>query len=104
VATDFKVALDRSDSQTVLRIAGEIDVTNADELDGYFDAARATAPSEIILDLSALTFISSSGLSALVRNRQRVDPSINIAIVGPSDHTRRLLQIAAIDDLFDMRE
>ena len=104
MATDLKVALDRSDSQTVLRIAGEIDVSNSDELDGYFDAATATAPTEIILDLSAVTFISSSGLSALVRNRQRVDPSINIVIVCPSSHMRRLFQISAIDDLFDIRE
>jgi anti-sigma B factor antagonist len=103
-ATDLTVVMDRSDDRTVLRIVGEIDASNADELDGYFDAASETAPKEIIVDLSALTFTSSSGLSALVRNRHRIDPSINIVIVRPSSHIRRLLQIAAIDDLFDVRE
>jgi len=56
----------------------------------------------LILDLSNVKIIDSSGLGALLlAHRQLKDHSIPVVLVGMQDFTRNLLKITRIEDIFD---
>jgi anti-anti-sigma factor len=102
-SNDLEIDLVRvSDHCVALVLTGVVDAAHADRLDDGFVSATAVAhvPDEIIIDLSNVTYVDSAGLSALVRNRRRIDPAVAIMIQNPNDHVRRLLHITALDALF----
>jgi anti-anti-sigma factor len=88
-----------------LVLVGEVDSTNADVVDDHLVQATPAGGglSEIVIDMSGVTFIDSYGLDVLVRHRRQLDESTALVIENPSDHLRRLLEITALDGLFEIR-
>jgi anti-anti-sigma factor len=68
-ATPFHVALLRpAPGLGVVEVSGEIDMSTADELGGVLTAALQDTPERLVVDLSAVGFIDSMGLSVLAQN------------------------------------
>ena len=89
------------DGQATLRLRGELDVSSAEI---FADAARllhAQGTATIVLDLSALEFIDSSGLRQFVMalKRQRAIGG-DVVLRAPTDRTRRVLEILGLDTIF----
>lgn len=85
-----------SDSPLVIRVAGEIDLTNADSfaeriLEHAEDAVAVT------LDLSELTYFDSTGIAALSRLKHQFGRGLTII---PSPIVRRALEIVGLGDRF----
>ena len=58
---------------TVVKIAGEVDVSEVDELERQLQALTASAtPTAYVLDLSGLTFAASLAIGCLLRFRNQV--------------------------------
>ena len=95
----------RVDDRVALTFVGEIESTNAEIVDSFLTRALAVAdpPREVVLEMSGVTFIDSNGLSVLVRHRRAVGRTVSIVIENPADHLRRLLEITALDALFELR-
>jgi anti-anti-sigma factor len=56
----------------------------------------------LVIDLSSVKVIDSSGLGALLlAHRQLKDHSIPVVLVGMQDFTRNLLKITRIEDIFE---
>jgi anti-sigma B factor antagonist len=86
------------------RARGEIDLANAPALAATLEAAAASSQ-QIVVDLSAVTFLDSSGLSALVRAFDQVRAHDGqMAVVGPVGMVHQTLQISGLDRLFPVRE
>ena len=64
----------RSNGQAVVHVHGEIDLYTAPQLWETLDAAIAGTPHELVIDLSDVTFLDSSGLAVLVRAHKRLRP------------------------------
>ena len=94
---DARIALD-SDVLTV-DAEGEVDMSTAPRLleiiDAVSDAARL-----VIIDLTQVSFLDSSGLNALVKAQRRLGArGIALRIVSPSGHVvRRVFQIAHLEE------
>ena len=77
------------------RLEGELDLTNADEFSELVER-ELRAGHEVVLDLSQLTFMDSSGLRALIRvakaGRELNAPPLVIESVSPA--VEQLLAIA----------
>lgn len=68
---------------TVLTVTGEIDLTNADVLQRAVDRTSANS---VVLDLSRVAYLDSSGIRALDRSRRRLHSDArSLVIVSPSD-------------------
>jgi anti-sigma B factor antagonist len=63
----------REDDILVLEVGGQIDLSNADLLARRIRAAEETDATRIVLDLSDLEFIDSTGLRELVIAQRRSD-------------------------------
>lgn len=95
VSTDNpRLRIDSKDGALV--VAGEIDAHSCGDLAA---ALEGVPEGDLDVDLSAVTFIDSSGLRVLVEQHQRqAGAGRSLRIVRPSRSVRRLLEIAGLDN------
>jgi anti-anti-sigma factor len=84
------------DGAVVLFLAGELDLYNAEELRAALGKAIAAAPTRVVVDLSAVEFIDSTALGALVEARGQLGPD-GLRLAAPQLGTRRTLQVSGLD-------
>jgi anti-sigma B factor antagonist len=80
--------------------AGEIDVRTAADLRGALDAVLDGRPPKIMLDMSAVTFMDSTGLGVLTGARNRAGANSRVVVINPHPITRRILEITGLLELF----
>jgi anti-sigma B factor antagonist len=86
-----------------VRVAGEIDLSNAQQISDDVAAALAAGATWIGIDLADVTFMSSSGLSALVAARQACQAAqARLTLKSPSTQTLRILTLTGMLPLFDI--
>src|SRR5947208_746479 len=59
------------DTNVILALRGELDLTSAPVFERELRAIEATSPGRLVIDLSRLEFMDSSGLRALLLARER---------------------------------
>jgi anti-sigma B factor antagonist len=81
-------------------IVGELDLANVDQLEHELLRVEATDALTIILDLSGLTFVDSTGLRAILRAhaRSRADSNRLALLRGPTS-VQRLFEICGVSEL-----
>ena len=82
-------------------VRGEVDLATVTVLEEALDAAIRESEGAFILDLSAVDFIDSSGLHALLRARGllgREDRSLGV--ICPPGPALRALEVSGIADVF----
>ena len=96
----FSVELiEDGDSTAMLLVRGELDMVTAP---GLLDRAESAPPSDLVIDLSDVTFMDSTGLRALWSLRQSVNARGNRALLrSPSRSVWRVLQTTKLDKVFD---
>ena len=57
--------------RVVLSLRGELDLTSVPQFDQELQAAEAANPGRLVIDLSGLDFMDSTGLRALLQARER---------------------------------
>lgn len=82
---------------TLLEAAGEVDMLTAPQLEDAAGRALDDAPAVLVLDLTKVTFLSSAGLSVLIRSHQRAGAGTTVRIVADSEYTLRPLQLMGLD-------
>lgn len=87
----------------VFEVVGRITETNALNLLGEIDKALAGGRAHLILDLSGVEYMNSSGLRELVNMLKYVtQKGGNLYIINPSDRVRDVLELVGLDTLFDL--
>lgn len=83
-------------------LSGELDANNAPRLTDLLATDRPDIDgSTVVLDLSAVAFIDSSGLSALLDARRLAeDTSGELVLRNPSTAVSRLLQMTQLEEVF----
>jgi anti-anti-sigma factor len=82
----------------VLRIEGELDMAGVPELDRALREAEETEARRIILDLEALTFIDSSGLSVLmIASRRSASNGNRLEITRGKGQPAEMFGLTALD-------
>jgi anti-anti-sigma factor len=62
--TLYLTSQQRNDTTTVT-VAGELDISTADQLQAYAEEALRSAPRRLVLDLSGVSFFSAAGVTVL---------------------------------------
>ena len=77
------------DGRVIVRLAGEIDLSNVDALEAQIDSAIAQAQ-DVVIDLTAIDFIDSRGLRLLNRVSSSVaDRHGTLLVVAPAGSVAR---------------
>ena len=98
----FSVAERRVGQRAVLSVAGEVDISTAEELRTAIETAAGGA-SEVWVDLSETTFMDSSGLHAMVRARADLaDANLRLKLICPDGLVLRVLKLTSLDRFFEI--
>ena len=87
----------RHNGTSVVSVRGEVDVYTAPHLWEDLEAAIADAPTELVIDLSGVTFLDSTGLNVLVQTRKRLKPISGAVVVrGANDQVVKVLELTKL--------
>ncbi|WP_338759756.1 anti-sigma factor antagonist [Nocardia vulneris] len=104
--TWLTTAREMHDGVAVVRVGGEIDVLTAPKLATAIDDAQTTdtgdAPYGLIVDLSDVTFMASSGLTVLAAGAQPNPRGTRLAVVASHPATLRPMQLTGLTDLLSV--
>jgi anti-sigma B factor antagonist len=104
LAPRFEVSEDSLDGTAgVVAVRGEIHVSTAPELSGLLADALARGVTSIVLDLSEVEFIDSTGLSVLLNVLRRLTQrGGSLVIVCTNPTVLRLFEITRLESTFDI--
>ena len=94
---DFEVTVRRSSGTAVVQVAGELDLASAPTL---ADMLRDLEPTcdRVILDLSRLTFIDSTGLRLAIAEHRRAElDGFDFVVAGATAPILRVLRVTGLD-------
>jgi anti-sigma B factor antagonist len=95
----------RDGDVTVVVLNGELDLASAPELERELREAEAAQPARVIIDLSGLGFMDSTGLQALLRARERASSSsYELALRRGPHQVQRVFELTKTVDAFSFEE
>ena len=89
------------DPANVLPLEGEIDLHVAPRLESSLARITKKRPSHVVVDLSGVTFIDSSGLAVLIRAWQDIQKyGGKLQLSGITAEVRSIFEMARLDQVF----
>ena len=93
----------RDESFVTLHVHGEVDLCARSELRAALDDARLARPPVVVVDLSDVTFMDSSGMHELAHARRAVvRRGGRFVVASPSRRVLRLLDLWQDTDAFEV--
>jgi anti-anti-sigma factor len=87
----------REDGAQALELVGELDVASAPALRERLAEVAIRGGGPLVIDLSDLNFIDSTGLSVLLNAKRRLTRrGRGFAVVCPPGHVRRILEVTQL--------
>jgi anti-sigma B factor antagonist len=98
------LSIEREDGACVVRLAGELDLYNANDVrQALFDAC-ADRPERLVVDLGEVDFVDSTALGVLIEARTKLTNKRAFILAAPGLETRRALEISGLDRHFSVHE
>jgi anti-sigma B factor antagonist len=99
----MRITTSTSDGVTVLEVAGEVDLSSADQLRDTAIAALTPYGGTLRIDLAGVTFMDSTGLRALMAIYEYAGDQHRVLIQNPRRNVQRILEITGLDQIFEPR-
>ncbi|MET0136045.1 MAG: STAS domain-containing protein [Kibdelosporangium sp.] len=91
----------RAGTFTVLHLTGEIDLAAGSDVERALHRALDSTPSMLVIDLSGVTFLGSTGLAMLLEARKRATrTNIDLRLVAQQRAVLRVLEITGVASAF----
>jgi anti-sigma B factor antagonist len=90
------LGVETRDGAVIVRLAGELDLYNAEDVRTALAQAIDTAPLRLVIDMAAVEFVDSTALGVLIEARSRLGHDA-LLLAAPQVETRRTLQISGLD-------
>jgi anti-sigma B factor antagonist len=99
----FSIA-DSSDGprKVVIWVTGDLDGDTARAVRARLAQAKRHARSDVILDLTGVTFVDTVGLSAIVSGAKALGESGQLRVISPPDRVAQVLREAGMGGVFQL--
>ncbi len=92
-----------SETTCILEIEGEVDVYTSPQLKQDLVALAEQGTKHIVIDLSKVEYLDSTGLGVLIGGLKRLrEAGGNMALVGPGMRIQRIFEITGLNKIFDI--
>ncbi len=92
----------KTENPLVIGIRGEVDADNCGAMADQVLAVHQSDP-EVLVDLSEMTFLDSSGISAFLELKTTVEEQDrSLRLTHPTDSVRRVLEITGLTTVFGL--
>jgi len=93
----------RQEQPNVLPLEGEIDLHVSPEVAESLRTMIAKKPNVVVVDLTKVTYLDSSGLAVLIEGMQNVQEyGGTFALAGVQESVQHILEIARLDQVFQI--
>jgi len=96
-------AVEHRDGSVVVRLVGEIDLYNAQEVASALGEIANERPGLVVVDLSEVEFVDSTALGALIEGRRQLGEN-GLVLAAPGPEVRRALEVAGLIQHFPVRD
>ena len=95
---DLQLSTRQEGGVAVVSAAGEIDVFTAPDLDAHLASLQSSGSTNLVVDLTRVAFLDSTGLGVLVKALKRArDVRGWIRLVVTTDRIRKIFDITGLD-------
>lgn len=93
-----------TDGRLLIQPHGELDHHSARQaMDEIIEAVGSTLPRELLLDMSKLSFMDSSGIAVIIKTNRRIaELGGKMLIVSPQPQPQKVIEAAGIDRLIEI--
>jgi anti-sigma B factor antagonist len=99
VQNDFRVDVRAEGRTAVVAVTGELDLASSPELEGKLDEVWSSDADQLVIDLRALEFMDSTGLSIIVGAHQRLaETGRKLSVVKGPPQVQRLLDLTGVSE------
>lgn len=93
----------RLGSVDLVQVAGEIDITTVEQVEEFFSTLEV---SRLVIDLTAVTFMDTSGIHFLIRllNQVTADKGKLTLVIAPNSSVQLLIKLTGLSDQFNIIE
>jgi anti-sigma B factor antagonist len=89
----------------VATVSGEMDIATSPELISRLSTVRGPASYHVLVDLSQLSFIDSTGIKALVASAKTVEShGGTLVVVAPAANVRRVFDIVQLSEVLSIAD
>ena len=89
----------------LVKVAGEVDVSNASELRDAIDAKLPEVEGELVVDISDVPYIDSTGIGVLVGAAHRAsEAGASLVVARPQRNVARVLGLLGVGRDLNIRE
>jgi anti-sigma B factor antagonist len=100
---DLKIETVREQDRVTVRLEGELDMLQAPEVSDTLTELVDSGVKDILVDLTELRFLDSSGLSALLGAHQAAEAQGGrLVLQSPNERIVRLVTITGLGDVFEI--
>lgn len=104
-ATAFEVRIGGAAHAPIVRLAGELHPGDVDRLQLHLNTLIAQRPRKVVFDLTALRFVSSMGIGAIVTFQHMIRRnSGEVVLAGLQPNIREMLHVARLDQVLTIRD
>lgn len=101
----LEISSEITDEKAIIRIEGEVDVSNASELRDALDTALADGVKEVEADFAEVAYIDSTGIGVLVGAAHRAQESGSVLVVAnPQKNVERVFSLLGVDKDLNVRK
>jgi anti-anti-sigma factor len=94
----FNCTVRSNGARSVLGLDGEFDMAASDEVEGQLASLRRSNPAGIVVDLSEVTFVDSTGLHILLRLQAASrEEGFELSIVRGGEQIAKVFEITGLD-------
>jgi anti-sigma B factor antagonist len=95
--------VERTPSETRLTVRGSLDINTAPQLSEEIDRIVAHKPAKVVVDLSPLDLIDSSGVAALVKLYKNIrSVGGSLVVTGARDQPLAIFKLLRMDKVFNL--
>ncbi|MEC8735237.1 MAG: STAS domain-containing protein [Planctomycetota bacterium] len=102
---NLPITIENSDGTTVLKPSGDVDLSGAPELRARIAEVFSDPPARLVIDLSEVPYMDSSGVATLVEGMQLANHAgATLVLAGMQDRVKSIFEIARLDTVFKIAE
>jgi anti-sigma B factor antagonist len=101
----FDASTELRGTTTIVHVSGEVDIASAPALAAHVDRALAPQPSLLIVDLSAVTMLDSSGLGVLIgvlKGLETDTKATQLRLIIGEPQVLKVFSITGLDGVFSI--
>ena len=97
--TPFQTTEEAVDDDThLLVVRGDVDMQNAADLRNAIEEASSEGKSRLVIDMSDVPFMDSSGLASLVGAQKSIRGDVRMIVICP-ENLRRIFEVTRLDTI-----